>query len=117
MVIAGCLTCSMIYTFINPQASLQSMFGETLTGPTANVVVRNWAVLITLIGVMLIYGAFVPAVRNFVLVIATIHKSIFVGLVIVSGYGLSGQIWGAIAADAAMVVIFLIYFFFPKPGF
>lgn len=114
MVIAGVLTCSLIFTFIAPQSAMQSMFGETLVGPTAEIVVRNWAVLITLVGVMLIYGAFVQPVRNFVLVIATIHKCIFIALVITYGPGLSGQIWGAIATDSVMVAFFLLYFFLPK---
>ena len=56
MLVSGALTCTMIYAFIAPQAALTSTFGAALEGPVANVVVRNWGALITLVGAMLIYG-------------------------------------------------------------
>ena len=57
----------MIYAAIAPQAALRSAFGATLEGPVAEIVVRNWGVLIALVGVMLIYGAFNPPTRLLVL--------------------------------------------------
>ncbi|MEQ1757872.1 MAG: hypothetical protein ABL986_06100 [Vicinamibacterales bacterium] len=57
MLVSGALTCTMIYAAIAPQAALQGTFGDALQGPVAEVVVRNWSVLITLMGAMLIYGA------------------------------------------------------------
>ena len=47
MLVSGALTCTMIYAAIAPQAALQGTFGETLAGPLAEIVVRNWGVLIT----------------------------------------------------------------------
>ena len=47
MLVSGALTCTMIYAAIAPQAALRSTFGETLEGPLAEIIVRNWAVLIT----------------------------------------------------------------------
>ena len=70
MLVSGVLTCTMIYAAIAPQAALRANFGETLEGPLAEIVVRNWGVLITLIGGMLIYGAYHAAVRPLVLTIA-----------------------------------------------
>ena len=48
----------MVYAALAPQSALHSIFGSTLDGPLAEIVVRNWGALITLIGAMLIYGAF-----------------------------------------------------------
>ena len=70
MLISGALTCTMLYAAIAPQPALQSTFGESIDGPVANIVVRNWGVLIALMGGMLIYGAFNPPVRFLVLTIA-----------------------------------------------
>ena len=70
MLVSGALTCTMLYAAIAPQAALQGTFGETLDGPVANIVVRNWGVLIGLMGAILIYGAFNPAVRSLVLIVA-----------------------------------------------
>ena len=54
MLVSGVLTCTMFYAAIAPQAALRSTFGDELEGPVAEIVVRNWGVLITLMGGMLI---------------------------------------------------------------
>lgn len=110
MIVSGVLTASMIYTAIAPEAALQSTFGDTLTGPLAHVVVRNFGVLVALVGAMLIYGAFHPPVRRMALVVAGISKTAFVVLVLSEGRRYLGQQAGvAIAVDAVMIVLFLWY--------
>ena len=44
-------------------AALRSTFGEGVSGPVADIVVRNWGELIALVGATPIYGARKPAVR------------------------------------------------------
>ena len=63
MVIASLLTCSMIFAVFAPEEALISMFGEALTEPLAQVIVRSWGFLIFLMGALLIYGAFKPVYR------------------------------------------------------
>jgi hypothetical protein len=110
MLVAGALTCTMIYAAIAPQAALRSTFGEALEGPVAEIVVRNWGVLITLIGAMLLYGAYHPAVRPLVLSVAGASKVAFIGLVLAHGGQYLGHQAGvAIAIDAVMVALFAIY--------
>jgi len=81
MLVSGVLTCTMLQAAIAPQAALKSMFGDSIEGPLAEIIVRNWAALIGLIGAMLIYGAFHPTVRPLVLTIAGLSKVTFIGLV------------------------------------
>ena len=110
MLVAGLLTCTMFLGFVSPQMSLQSNFGETLPDPISNVLVRNWSALIGMNGVMLIYGAFRPAVRKFALVIVGLSKLIFVCLVLMYGRQyLDNGLGTAIIADATMVVLFAAY--------
>jgi len=110
MLVSGVLTCTMIYAAIAPQAALRSTFGETLDGPLAEIVVRNWGVLITLIGAMLIYGAYHAAVRPLVLAVAALSKLVFIALVLAQGSRYLGQQAGiAIAIDAVWVVLFALY--------
>ena len=112
MVVAGALTCTMVYAAIAPGVALQSTFGETLDGPLAELIVRNWAILITLVGAMLIYGAFNPAVRPLALVVALVSKLAFVALVLANGERfLSNQAGIAIAIDFLWVVLFAWYLF------
>ena len=87
---------------IAPQAALRSTFGDSLEGPLAEIVVRNWGALIALVGAMLIYGAYHPSVRPLVLTVAGLSKLIFVGLVVGSQY-LGHQVGLAIGVDLVMV--------------
>ncbi len=110
MLVAGVLTCTMLYAALAPQALLLSTFGETLEGPLGSLVVRNWGVLITLVGAMLIYGAFAPPVRVLVLLVASISKLAFIGLVLQQGGRYLGQQAGiAIAIDGVWLLLFAAY--------
>ena len=109
MIVAGALTCTMAYAAISPQAALLSTFGETLQGPVAEIVVRNWGALITLVGAMLIYGAFKPANRRRVLVGAGLSKVVFIVLVLVYGQQYLSHAGIAVAVDSVMICLFAIY--------
>ena len=100
----------MIYAAIAPQAALQSTFGATLEGPLVEIVVRNWGVLITLVGAVLIYGAFNQESRPLILIVAGISKMIFIGLVLTYGRQYLGNQAGiAIVIDTIMVVLYICY--------
>ena len=106
---AGVLTSTMVFAAIAPQAALQSTFGETLEGPVAEIVVRNWGALIALIGGMLIYGAYHPASRPLILTVAGVSKAIFIALVLAHGAAfLDNQAGIAVAVDSAFVVLFAV---------
>jgi predicted permease len=107
----------MVYAAIAPQAMLRSTFGESVDGPLAELVVRNWGALIFLIGVMLIYGAFNAAVRPLVLLVAAASKVVFIALVLSNGDRyLQTQAGISIAVDSVMVVIFLAYLATRRPA-
>lgn len=114
MLISGALTCTMIYAAIAPQAALQSTFGETLEGPVAEIVVRNWGVLIAVVGGMLIYGAYHPPVRTLVLIVAAATKIVFIGLLLTLGRPyLARQAGVGAAVDLVMIVLFCVYLISP----
>lgn len=110
MVAAGLLTCSMIYAVIAPEAAQRQMFGEALRGPLADVIVRNWAALIVIGGVMLIHGAFDPQSRRPILTITALGKAAFIALVLAQGGRyISQQAVVAVVCDSVMVVLFVAY--------
>jgi hypothetical protein len=110
MLLSGGLTCTMAYAAIAPRAALLSTFGETLEGPLAEILVRNWGALVTLVGAMLIYGAFSPPVRLLALAVAGTSKLIF-GILVLSQGGryLASQAGVAIAIDLMWVIVFASY--------
>lgn len=103
----------MLYAAIAPEAALMSTFGDSISGPIAEpiaeIVVRNWGALITLIGGLLIYGAFNPLHRSLILVFASISKLIFIGLVLTIGHDYLGKAGTVVAFDSVVVVIFFTY--------
>lgn len=110
MLLSGALTCTMIYAAIAPEAALTSNFGASLSGPVADVVVRNWGALIGLVGIMLIYGAHAPAVRRFVLVVAGASKLVFIALVLAYGRELLAyQVGIALVIDVVWVTVCAAY--------
>ena len=110
MLVSGALTCTMLYATFAPQAALQSTFGDTLQGPAAEIVVRNWGMLIALMGAMLIYGAFNIAARPLVLTVAGLSKVTFILLVLVFGQAFLGQQAGvAVVSDLIQVSLFVAY--------
>jgi hypothetical protein len=110
MIVSGVLTCTMIYAAVAPQAALRSTFGETLEGPLAEIIVRNWGALIALVGAMLIYGAFNPGSRPLILTVAGLSKLVFIGLIFTYGMQFLGQQAGiAITIDLVIVALFACY--------
>lgn len=117
MIASGALTCTMLYAVIAPQESLRSTFGESLDGPLAEIVVRNWGALITLVGAMLIYGAYHPPVRPLVLAVAGLSKLAFIGLVLAYGMQYLGPQAGlAIGLDLVAVALFAAYLLGTRGG-
>ena len=110
MLITGILTASMFYNAIAPDAALRSSFGQGLEGPLAELIVRNWGVLVGLVGLMLIYGAFVPPARRLVLSVAALSKAAFVILLLTVGHDYLGQRIGvALWVDGLEVLLFVTY--------
>lgn len=110
MLASGLLTLTMLQAFVFPVATMQSTFGETPSTPAELLVVRNWGALIAIVGVMLIWGAFRPALRRPFLLVAGSSKLVFIALVLAQGSRyLTHQAGTAIAVDAVAVLLFAIY--------
>ena len=110
MLVSGVLTCSMLLAALAPQVALQNMFGDSIQGPIAEIVVRNWGALIALGGGMLIYGAYNVASRSLVLVVAVVSKLVFITLVLSFGSQYLGQqVVVAVVGDGIMIALYAGY--------
>jgi len=110
MLLSGALTSTMLLAAVAPATVLHSTFGETLSGPLAELVVRNWGILIAMVGVMLISGAVNPEHRRVSLLMATVSKVAFIALVLSNGTRYLAHGAGtAVLVDSAMVAVFLVY--------
>ena len=111
MLAAGLLTLTMLQAVIAPRAAARAYFGETLEGPAADVVVRNWGFLIVLSALFLLYAAFVePAFRAPALVFSGAGKLCFVVLVVAHRARFAKrQALMAAAIDLIFVALFAAY--------
>ena len=117
MIVSGLLTCTMLFAAIAPQAALNSIFGSSLEGPLAEIVVRSWGVLITLVGAMLIYGAYHLPSRPLALTVAIISKLIFITLLLTYGEPFLGaQTFVTILFDLVAAAVFIIYLIGARPS-
>ena len=109
MLVTGFLTCTMAYAIFFPQAALTAMFGESLSGGAlAQIVVRSWGALITLVGAMLIYGAYRPNLRPLILTVAGLSKLIYVTLLLVYGSAYLPMIITPVVVDSVAIILFAI---------
>ncbi len=109
MLVSGVLTSTLLLAAIAPDSALRMIFGETLEGPLSDIIVRNWGVLVGLVGMLLIYGAFNEHVRKLVLVLATTSKVAFVGLILAFGSNYLSKVATSIAIDTLFIVLFVVY--------
>jgi len=116
MLVSGALTCSMVLTVIAPQMALNMMFGATLDGPLAQIMVRSWGVLVTMTGALLIYGAYQPGSRSLALILATVSKIGFVGLIFVYGQAFLAKASLTIVIDLVMAALFVLYLLGSRPA-
>ncbi len=104
----------MFLNLISPELGLAVTFGSRLEGDLANIIVRNWGALIGLIGGMLIYGAYNETNRSFILVIASISKTIFIFLNLIYGQSFFEKSALALVFDSIIICIYIAYLFGQK---
>jgi len=109
MLLAGVLTCTVALAIVAPELAMQRTFGASLEGPLAELIVRSWGVLITLIGAMLIYAAYTPVHRKLVLLVATVSKAALLILIAGPGSQFAASAMPVLILDGLMVLVFSVY--------
>ena len=107
---SGVVTCSALYAAIAPDQALEFLFARSLENSAAQLVVRHWAVLVTLMGALLIHGALDPRHRAPILVLVGLEKLAFLGLMF--GFGrryLAENAGIALGLELVMVGFFVAY--------
>src|SRR5262245_27676697 len=74
LIITGALTAIALIQFISPSQSLRMIYGETPTFTVSLVLARHWGLLTFCIGVLLIYAAFHPPLRDPAMVFGATEK-------------------------------------------
>lgn len=108
LLVCGLLTASMVQAVFAPRTTVRSFFGEAPESAQFDLIVRNWGMLITAGGGLLIYAAFNPEMRPVAMIFAGATKIAFIALMLGSGV-MKRQAWVALAADSVMLALFAAY--------
>jgi hypothetical protein len=110
LLVCGLLTLSMIQAVFAPRATMRAYFGETPDSKAADLLMRNWGMLVAAGGALLVYAASTPEARPVALVFTGLTKLSFISLVLMAGGSfLKKQAGLAIVIDGIMVVLFAAY--------
>ena len=114
MLLSGVITCSTFFAVIAPQVALLSMFGSDLTEPLANLVARSWGFLVSIMGILLIYGAFNEDARMLCIITAGISKIGFLFLILIFGTDYIDSLWVTVVFDTIVALTLATYVVSPK---
>jgi len=109
LIVTGVLTATMLAQFVTPSWTLRHAFGEVPSGTVAIVLARHWGLLLFCVGMLLVYSAFHPTVRQPAVVLASVEKVGFAACVF--GTSLRQRRIPSIMAtgDALMAVIYVLF--------
>ena len=109
LIVTGLLTATMLAQFVAPSWTLRHAFGEVPSGTVGIILARHWGLLLFCVGILLVYSAFHPTVRQPAVVVASVEKVGFVACVF--GTSLRQRRIPSIMAtgDGLMVVIYVLY--------
>ena len=109
LIVTGALTAVAILGFIAPVTTLRMIFGRAPTDEVSLALARYCGLLVFLVGALLIYAAFHPAVRVPAMAVAAIEK-VVLGAGILSTTLRSYPLAAAIAVgDSLMALVYLLY--------
>ena len=74
LIVTGALTAGALLQFIAPIPTMRLIYGEASTSEVGVFLARHWGLLIFLIGVLLIYAAYHPGVRDPATLLAAVEK-------------------------------------------
>jgi hypothetical protein len=77
LIVTGATTAMALAQFIAPASISRIIYGAAPKDVVGIFLARHWGLLVFLVGVLLIYAAFLPAVREPVAVVAAVEKIAF----------------------------------------
>ena len=77
LIVTGATTAMALAQFIAPASISRLIYGAVPTEVVGIALIRHWGLLVFLVGILLIYAAFHPALRAPVTVVAAVEKTAF----------------------------------------
>jgi hypothetical protein len=109
LIVTGALTAAALLQFFAPMPVLRMIYGDAPADEVSLVLARHWGLLIFLIGALLIYAAFLPAVRTPATLLAAIEKIAFSVGVLGTSLRKHPVAVAIAAGDSLIALVYVLY--------
>ena len=110
LLVSGVFTALAIIGFLMPQRFFKLVFNLEKVPVVYLFITRHWGLLISLTGFLLVYAAFNKDIQEVAMILASISKMVFAGMVMFSPLNQSRVFTRIATFDAIIVAIFALYF-------
>ena len=107
LVVTGLLTIAPIGVTVLPGLGLRAAFGQVNPDVFTRTLARHWGLLVALIGGLLVCAAFVPGLREAVMVAAIVEK-LAGGLMFSIALPRRPTLMFIVGADAVMALLYIL---------
>ena len=109
LIVTGAATALALVQFIAPSAVLRMVYGAAPADVVGTALARHWGLLIFLIGILLMYAALHPAVRDPTMVVAVVEKLVLGGGVLGTSLRKYPVAVAIAAGDSVIALIYVLY--------
>jgi hypothetical protein len=110
LIVSGAVTAlAGLGGFLAPVPLLRLIFGIDRPENATAFFVRHWGLLICLVGVLVVYSAYVPMTRPPILIAAAIEKAAIVALVFFGGLKRTPGMTLLAAGDGLFTILYVAY--------
>ncbi|MCR9145238.1 MAG: hypothetical protein NXI24_23570 [bacterium] len=110
--VTGAITAGVALVAVAPAAVLQMLVGVQPGDHVGIFFARHWAIVVTIVGVLLMAAASQANLREPILIAACVSKGAFVLMILANlSNGLGKGLVPALLFDAVCVILYLLYLF------
>jgi hypothetical protein len=110
LLVSGIFTALALIICLFPNRFLKTVFNLEKIPAVYVFITRHWGLLVSLFGFFLIYAAFNEPVREVAMILASISKVVFAGMVMFGPLKQSRVFVRLATFDAIIVALFALYF-------
>jgi hypothetical protein len=108
LIVTGLYTAGALAQFVAPRPFLKVLFGADSDDALTLLLAQHWGLLAGLVGGLLVYAAYHPALRVPALAIATVEKLGLAGLIFFGRWPRTPAATRLAVTDGVMVVVFIL---------
>jgi hypothetical protein len=109
LLITGLATAGALVLFLMPVTTMKMLFGQAPSDALSLLIARHWGLLISLVGVLLIYAAHHVEIRVPTLIVAIAEKTVFALGMLLSPFRRRPMVIVMALADAGMAAVYVTY--------